>query len=113
VIVGGHGSGPFDVYRRDGVGFVPHWSGSLGRQIAGAALSPDGRWLVTADGNTLRLWNPETGLYLGQAAAVEGARLNGLAFSPDGLTLASGDSGKEPRVRLWRLKDVRPPKPPP
>jgi serine/threonine protein kinase/WD40 repeat protein len=62
--------------------------------ICFAAISPDGRWVVTADWGqaddaTIRVWNADTG-----EAVVDRlhSRRSGIAFSPDGRWLVAGDA---------------------
>ncbi|HEY7309480.1 MAG TPA: sigma-70 family RNA polymerase sigma factor [Gemmataceae bacterium] len=79
-----------------------------------AQFSPDGHLLaVGGDDCLIRLWDVATGRELRQFRGHVGG-INGLAFSPDGLKLASGGDGSPPNtksnesadstVRLWDLK---------
>jgi WD40 repeat protein len=79
---------------------------------------PDGRVLAVGDGDrVIRLWDAATGRKL-QQLRDHGAGIIGLAFSPDGLTLASGadtfpsrikgESARDHTVRLWDLKTGKP-----
>ena len=75
------------------------------------AFSPDGKTVALGGGgsgwrskkNTIRLWNPEieqqTGLLEGHTAEVQS-----LAFSPDGMLLASGSASPEHAIRLWNVE---------
>ena len=68
-------------------------------------FSPDGKWLAavslsTASGNTLKLWDANTGQELLTLAGHTGW-LSGLAFSPDGKRLAS--TSLDGTVRIWSL----------
>jgi WD40 repeat protein/serine/threonine protein kinase len=68
-------------------------------RIGSLAVSPDGKWLATGSpGTDVKLWNAETG---GLVATLGGhdAEVSGLAFSPAGDRLASGDD--RGRVRIW------------
>ena len=75
------------------------------RGIYHVALSPDGRTLVTADGDDYaRLWNfPD--LNLRKSLHVQHA-VYGLAFSADGTRLVTTDAGG--RVRMWDLLSGKP-----
>ena len=62
------------------------------------AFSPEGRRLVTGDGQIIRLWDIPQGRLVGTLKATYGG-INALGFSPDGRTFvsASGDG----KARLW------------
>jgi WD40 repeat protein len=103
----------------DAVGDVWLWDVAAGTLLAdphapnvvgfdgfgGAAFTPDGEVLTSVDFNTgaVRLWNPATGLQVGEAAL--GLHI-GLIVSPDGKRLASATAGDTPGVRVWDLFDV-------
>ena len=70
-----------------------------------AALSPDGRLLLTGHGGGIaRLWDLSTGRQVGQFAGHRGGVLR-VAFSPDGKTALT--EGPGPDVKLWDVRTRR------
>ncbi len=70
--------------------------------VHGLAFSSDGRRIASAnyDGDTVSLWDAETGKELHRFAGHTDA-VYGVAFSADGRFLVSG--GKDKSVRVWRV----------
>lgn len=78
------------------------------------AIAPDGRTLATG-GREIRLWDLATGKELRKLDYQTGVAgsVSGLAFSPDGATLASvagamGLSDSDPAIRLWEVATGKP-----
>jgi len=77
----------------------------IGMGGSGVALSPDGRRLATTDGyGIVKLYETATGTPL-QVMMTGEASSGGLAFSPDGVWLASG--GLKSTINLWRTLPSR------
>ncbi len=72
--------------------------GYTGVSVYTAAFSPDGQLLVTAGGETAKLWEVETGREL-RAFVGHVGEVIGVAFSPDGRFVLTG--GADHAARLW------------
>ncbi len=79
------------------------------KEVGSVAISPDGKWVATADGaGAIRLWDATTHELVSVEPMhhPESAPVNDLRFSPDGQQLASfGDDGA---VYFWNLNTQRP-----
>jgi len=86
-----------------GAGLV--WQGPPA-SLTSIAFSPDGKLFVSAGGDgTVRLWEASTGKPIGQPLTGHTSYVLGLAFSPDGKTIASaGDR----TVRRWEASNGKP-----
>ncbi|AUB83933.1 hypothetical protein [Candidatus Thiodictyon syntrophicum] len=76
----------------------------LGAPVTAVLWAPGGRWLATASGTVVRLWDGRTGTGPGAPLArldLGGAQVRALAVSHDGRLLAAG--GEDGRIRLWSL----------
>ncbi|HLV98278.1 MAG TPA: WD40 repeat domain-containing protein [Ktedonobacterales bacterium] len=72
----------------------PEYSGPLsGTPVA---FSPDGHLLATGAGNTIQLWDVQSGTLLHTFADIHMQHVLALAFSPDGHTLAVGTDARQP-----------------
>ncbi len=65
-------------------------------------FSADGRWLVTADKRTARIWDTTTGKQL-LSVSHESSRDHAVALTPDSRWLATGSPGNA--VRIWDTAD--------
>jgi WD40 repeat protein len=73
-------------------------------QVVALAVSPDGRRLACADSSSsIHVWDADRFRTL-KVLPGQGSEVRCLAFSSDGLQLASG--GSERLVRLWRAWDA-------
>lgn len=81
----------------------------FGRVTAPIAFSPDGRWMVICsrekneEDGRIQLWELATGKLHRELSGHRG-RVTAAAFSPDGLSLATG--GDDSPVLLWDLARV-------
>jgi WD40 repeat protein len=68
------------------------------------AFSPEGKWLATAAGPEVRLWDTTTGEAVRDAwKPHDSGPVYALAFAPDGKILATGSRD----VRLWKLDSTK------
>jgi WD40 repeat protein/predicted Ser/Thr protein kinase len=86
-------------------GRIVHVLGGISRRVAGAAFSPDGRWLVTTHSGRLpavRVWNATTGE---EVVSLPG--VTGVSWGPEGRSFAFVDGAA---VKVWdpaRGKEVQ------
>ena len=64
------------------------------------AFSPDGQWLATGNGKTVKIWDSGNGAKMFSLKGHAGP-VDSVAFSPDGQRLASGSS--DGAVKLWDI----------
>lgn len=62
------------------------------------AFSPDGTWIVSGDGKTVKVWHADTGKAHTARLPLDGGVFHGVAFSKHGKVLATG-SDRE--VKIW------------
>jgi hypothetical protein len=75
-----------------------------GRGLHVAVFSPDGRLLVTSAKEVVQLWDVERVLPIG-SPLIHDKEVTSVALSPDGRTLATGDS--DGVVRLWAMPNPK------
>jgi WD40 repeat protein len=75
------------------VAFVGHVD-----RVWNVGFSPDGKWLASAGGGVVKVWNAIRGQEL---FTFKGQFGRGVAFSPDGKYIASG--GADNTVKVWRI----------
>lgn len=86
-------------------------SGGGWQVVQDLAFTPDGRYLAYGDcatrgrckAGTIRFWDLEGNLPVGQPLEGHVAAISSLAFSPDGSLLASGDD--EGAIAIWDTRD--------
>jgi WD40 repeat protein len=72
--------------------------------VQGLKLSPDGQTLAVTPGGQAQLWRASDAQVL-KTFVKPRHYWYGLAFSPDGQTVATGSSVNENNVQLWRVAD--------
>jgi WD40 repeat protein/tRNA A-37 threonylcarbamoyl transferase component Bud32 len=65
-------------------------------------FSPDGKWLATASGRTVRLWDVQSGRP-GPLLSGFGGWISAIAWSPDSARLATSGWYNDHWVRVWRV----------
>ncbi|KAG8775190.1 hypothetical protein FRC15_000715 [Serendipita sp. 397] len=70
------------------------------REIFGVSYSPDGRYIASASRDeTIRIWDAESGVTIGEPLKGHTDSVNCIAYSPDGHHIASGSDDKT--IRIW------------
>jgi WD40 repeat protein len=68
--------------------------------VQAAAFSPDAKRIVTASGDTARVWDAETGRLL-VALSHDGAQIRSVAFSHDGQRIVTASTASSDQVAIW------------
>ncbi len=82
----------------DGLADAPRELALPGGPVRAVAVSRDGKWVMTGDDKTARLWDVGTGKEVRQFEGHDG-EVAGVAFSPDGGRAAT--AGADRTVRVW------------
>ncbi|KAG8788918.1 hypothetical protein FRC16_001289 [Serendipita sp. 398] len=70
------------------------------REIFGVSYSPDGRYIASASRDqTIRIWDAESGVTVGEPLKGHTDSVNCIAYSPDGHHIASGSDDRT--IRIW------------
>jgi len=75
------------------------------------AASPDGKWLASGGGRTIRLWDAATGKQVLMLPMTSGPRFmlaNALAFSPDSKSLGALSAVNQAVVTIWDMPGGQP-----
>lgn len=79
-----------------------------GVPILALDISPDGKLLAGGVGNTVIIWDAQTGNVIAQLAGTNQSghtnRVRAVTFSPDGLFIASG--GADGRIVIWNVANL-------
>src|SRR5205085_8416291 len=82
---------------------LPILKGHIG-PVLSVAYSPDGKRLATASGDTVKIWDAQTGkeiVSIPWFAEGFSPGVLGVAFSPDGNRLAGARPGSKGEVKIW------------
>ncbi len=74
--------------------------------VDSVAYSPDGKYFVSGGGNTVRIWNAQTGMLVGKLLLGHENSFHSVAYSPDGKCIVSG--GSDSTVRIWNAQTGMP-----
>jgi WD40 repeat protein len=100
------GEGTIRLYEAATGGEVRRLGRYSGEFVRAVAFSPDGKNLAVAEGYAIRLWDVATGRRLHSFPGHKTPVIS-LAFSSDGVGLASGDS-EDGTLLVWDLKSRKP-----
>lgn len=73
--------------------------------VKSVAFSPDGRLLASGSSDSIRLWDPSSGVQVGPGLSGHADGARSVAFSPDGGRLVS--AGNDQTVLVWDLASQR------
>jgi serine/threonine protein kinase/WD40 repeat protein len=104
-LVAGVANGKVFVWKRGTGGWEKVFDGQCGTDVRGAAISPDGKTLLTTHRFAIiRSWSLADGKVLGELTRPSAAY--GPAFTPDSRYAAAGEW--ERNVQLWKADDIGP-----
>jgi WD40 repeat protein len=103
-VMSGHLKGGLQLWDAVSGTLGPALGGHTSYYVTGIAFSLDDQWIASSSSDkTVKLWDPLTGVCVFTLTG-HGSIVRDVAFSPDGLQLASGDEGG--RVRLWDMSSI-------
>jgi WD40 repeat protein len=79
------------------------WQETYGFTTTALAVSPDGKYAASPGNGGVQIWRVADGSKV--VALAFGSEIANLAFSPDGLYLASLSASASYRLSLWRVSD--------
>jgi WD40 repeat protein len=101
-LAGARGFPPEKLYLLDTQSGEVRWKEDFPKQVRGMAFSYDGQIVAASSGDkTIKLWEAATGKLL---RVMEKDSIGGLAFPPDGKSLAGAVAGGDDKIYIWDMQ---------